>query len=132
MVKQPGSGEREKEGSLFASESQCLLKITNVCFTMGCELLGCSQPLFGNIFWNVSFMKVFICLGFMILYFFQLVTYSLATVLLTFIVMGSAHNQTFISNYILKHGENLTPESCIKTGSHTLCIQLTVALGFNF
>lgn len=59
MVKQPGSGEREKEGSLFASESQCLLKITNVCFTMGCELLGCSQPLFGNIFWNVSFMKGF-------------------------------------------------------------------------
>lgn len=48
----------------------------------------------------------------MSLYFFQLFAYSVATVLLHFIVMGSTNNQTFISNYILKHGENLTPESC--------------------
>lgn len=68
----------------------------------------------------------------MILYFFQLFTCFVTAVLLTFIVMGSANNQTFISNYILKHGENLAPESCIKAGSHTLCILLTVVLGFNF
>lgn len=66
------------------------------------------------------------------LYFFQLFTCSVAAVLLAFIVMGSTNNQTFVSNYILKHGENLTPESCIKPGSHTLCILLTVVLGFNF
>lgn len=59
LVKQPGSRVREKGGSLFASESWCLKEITDVCFTMGCELLGCGQPLFGNIFWNVSFMKGF-------------------------------------------------------------------------
>lgn len=46
-------------GSLFVSKPQCLLEIITVCFTTGCELLGCSQPLFRNIFWNVSFMKGF-------------------------------------------------------------------------
>jgi len=68
----------------------------------------------------------------MILYFFQLLTCSVVPVLLTFIVTGSANNQTFVSNYILKHGENLTPESCTRPGSHILCVLLTVILGFNF
>lgn len=44
---------------MFVSEPWCLQEIINVCFTTGCELLGCSQALFGNIFWNVSFMKGF-------------------------------------------------------------------------